>query len=55
MYTGLTTAPCPARTRSLTRRARRAPSKDLVPIEGSRLLKELLFEFGTILFQRTSL
>ena len=55
MYTGLPTAPYAAHTRSLVRRARRAPSKDPASIESPRLLKELLFESGTILFQRTSL
>ena len=40
--------PCPARTRSLTRRARRTPSKDPVSIEGPRLLEELLLNPGPL-------
>ena len=39
-------APCPARTRSLTGRAPRAPSKDAVSIKGPRLLKALLLNPG---------
>ena len=39
-------APCPARTRSLTRRPPRAPSKDPVSIEGPRLPKDLLLNPG---------
>ena len=41
-------APCPTRTRSLTGRARRAPSKDPASIKGPRLLKELLLKPGTL-------
>ena len=37
---------CPARTRSLTRRARRVPSKDPVSVQGTRLLKDLPLNGG---------
>ena len=46
MYKGPLVAPCPARTRSLTGRARRAPSKVPASIKGPRLLKALLLNPG---------
>ena len=48
MYKGPLVAPCPARTRSLTGRARRAPSKDPASIKGPSSLKELLLKPGTL-------
>ena len=48
MYKGPLVAPCPARTRSLTGRARRAPSKDPASSKGPSSLKELLLKPGTL-------